>query len=441
MKQKRRLSTIEHIVEANILCFVRLEGSFHVDQLRSALSRVQRKHPALRALIREEPGGLYYEADSAPEIPLRIVRRVTEDDYGRECQTELTTDFVHDQPQLRAVWLQSEVESDLLLTTPHRICDAMSIFTIVREVLRSLHTNEELIPYEPITERDIIGDYQPPQPWKRKLAAGLINGLLRLVPSSRRVPENNEHWLEWRAHRELSNALKQRCKAEGVTVHALLVVALDRALLAVFGKEKVPKWIDNTIDVRRRLRVAALKSDTLFLGGGGFKLRTGKAPDVEFWARTRAINKEIREQVEQEILNIPGRFHFFEMLRPPTSGQVQWMVRTYYALRMNARLDRFPVSNLGNVAVLDSDAPFRLKDLRIYVHSFRIGALGLMTYTLNGEMRFYCISDENFMTRSQMDALKREFMAVLDHLVIQPDGDATEVPACLVQSLDNPITT
>jgi hypothetical protein len=440
MKQKRKLSTIEHIVEGNIACFVRLEGSFHVDQLRSALSRVQRKHPALRALIREEPDGLYYEADSAPEIPLRIVPRVTEDDYRRECQTELTTDFVYDQPQLRAVWLQSEVESDLLLTTSHRICDGMSIFTIVREVLRSLHTDEELIPYEPITAQDIIGDYQPPQPWKRKLATGLVNGLLRLVPNSRQAPEINEHYLEWRADQALSNALKQRSKAEGVSVHAVLVVALDRALLAVFGKEKAPKWIDNQIDPRRRLRVAALKSDTLFLGGGGFKLRAGKAPDVEFWARTRAVNKEIREQIEQEILNIPSRFHFFEMLRTPTSGQVQWMVRMYYALRMKDRLDRFPLSNLGNVAALDSDAPFRLKDLRLYVHSFRIGVLGLVTYTFNGEMRFYCISDENRMTRSQVDTLRREFMAVLQRHVIQPDDGVSEVPACSVQSLDIPIT-
>src|SRR6195256_5286356 len=132
---RRKLSHIEHIVEGNIVYLVRLEGSFRLDQLRLALSRVQRKHPALRALIREEPDGLYYEANSAPEIPLRIVPRVTEDDYRRECQTELTFDFAYDAPQLRAVWLQSELESDLLLTTSHRICDGMSVFTILREVL------------------------------------------------------------------------------------------------------------------------------------------------------------------------------------------------------------------------------------------------------------------------------------------------------------------
>jgi hypothetical protein len=423
---KRKLSTIEHILDGNIVCFARLEGSFSLDRLRSALSRVQRKHPALRVLIREETGGLYYEADSAPEIPLRIVPRVTEDDYRRECQIELTTDFVFDKPQLRAVWLQSERESDLLLTTSHRICDGMSIMTIVREVLRSLYNDEELIPYEPITAQDIIGDYQPAQPWKRKLAVRLVNGLLRLVPDSRPAPERIELYLEWRAGRELSNALKQQCKVEGVSVHAALVVALDRALLAAFGKEKLPKWIDNQIDPRRG-RFPALKSDMLFPGGGGFNVRTGQASSGEFWERTRAFNKEMRNKIEQEISNIPNRFHFFQMLRPPSERQLQSIIRMNYALRRNDRFSHFPFSNLGNVVAVDSDAPFRLKDLRLYVHSFKTRAVGLVTYTLDGEMRFYCVSHEKCMSHGQVDALKREFMAVLQHHAVKREDGAGEV--------------
>jgi hypothetical protein len=120
--QKRKLSTIEHLLEGNIVCLVRLEGSVHVAQLRATLSRVQRKHPALRALIREEPDGLYNEVGSVDEIPLRIVPRVTEHDYLRERQSELTTDFACSELQLRTVWLQSEVENDLMLKTSHRIC-------------------------------------------------------------------------------------------------------------------------------------------------------------------------------------------------------------------------------------------------------------------------------------------------------------------------------
>jgi hypothetical protein len=435
---RRKLSHTEHVVEGNIVYFVRLEGSFSQERLRSALSRVQRKHPALRALIREEPDGLYYEPDSAPEIPLRIVPRVTDDDYRRECQTELTAVFAYDKPQLRAVWLRSEPESDLLLTTSHRICDGMSMLTIVREVLRSLHTDEELIPYEPITLQDVIGDYEPPQPWKRELAVRLVNGMLTLIPSSRRAPENNEHSMEWRAGRALLNALKQRSKAEGVSVHAALLVALDRALFAVFGKEQTPKWIENPVDIRRG-RFKALKSDTVFFGGGNFKVRTGQAPEVEFWARVRTIHEEIRRDVEQEMLNIPSLFHFFNRLRPVTRAQVQSIVRLGDALKLNGSWNRFALSNLGNVVISDSGAPFRVKDFRLYMHSVNFRVLCLVIYTFNEEMRFYCVSDEKCMSRSQADRLRREFMALLQNQVLA-DHSVTEIsrmPAAVGSTMCN----
>ena len=276
---RRKLSHIEHIVEGNLVLFARLDGCFEAARLRLALARVQKKHPALRALLREEPDGLYYEADSAPEIPLRIVPRATEEDYRQECQTELNTAFPRDQPLLRAVWLRSDAESDLLVTTSHRICDGMSMLTIVREVVRSLYTDEELIPYEPITAQDIIGNYQPPHPWKRNVAAGLTNGLLRLIPElgpgRRRI--TNTIWNGAPAGQEILNGLKRRCKGEGVSVHAALLVALDRALLATFGKGRLPKWIENPVDIRKR-GFPALKSDTLFFSGGNFRVRTGQAP-------------------------------------------------------------------------------------------------------------------------------------------------------------------
>jgi hypothetical protein len=430
---RRKLSHIEHIVEGNIVFVVRLEGSFEADRLRRALARVQRKHPALRALIREDADGLYYEADIAPEIPLRIVPRMTKDDYQHECRIELTTGFAYEMPQLRAVWLQSDPESDLLLTTSHRICDGMSMLTIIREVLRSLHTDEELIPYQPITRREIIGGYQPPHPWKRKLAASLMNGLLRLIPSSRRAPENNEHHLEWRADPALLSALKQRCKAEGASVHAALLVALDRALLAVFREKKAPKWIENPVDIRRG-PFTALQSDMLFFCGGNFQTRTGRARTMEFWARTRTINEEIRLQVEREMLDVPSQFHFSDMLRPVTRAQVQSIVRLGDALKMNGSWNRFALSNLGNVVVSDADAPFRVKDLRLYMHSLNFRALCLVTYAFEGEMRLYFVSDEKCMNPSQMERLQVEFMALLQNHSLPADGVSgqSRIPAAVV---------
>jgi hypothetical protein len=301
----------------------------------------------------------------------------------------------------------------------------MSMLTIVREVLRALHKDEDLIPYAPITTRDMIGDYQPTQPWKRKMTARLVNGFTWLIPHSRRASNNQECCLEWAADRALSDTLKQRCKVEGVSIHAALVVALDRSLFAVLGKKKAPALIESPMDARRG-RLAALKSDMLFFGGGSLVIPTGRALQLDFWARAREIHEQIRRDIEKEMLNIPGRFHFFEMLRPLPSAQMQSMVRLGDALKINGSWNRFALSNLGNVVVSDSDAPFRVKDLRLYVHSFNIRLLGLVAYALNGEMRFYFVSDQKCVSVKQAEELKREFMALLRQQLLPEEESANE---------------
>jgi hypothetical protein len=268
----------------------------------------------------------------------------------------------------------------------------------------------------------MIGDYRPARLWKRKLTAKLVNGLTRLIPPSRRASENKEHCLEWAADRALSDVLKQRCKAEGVSIHAALVVALDRALFAVLGK-KTPGLIESPMDARRG-RLAALKSDMLFFGGGSLVIPTGRAPELDFWARAREIHEQIRRDIEKEMLNIPGRYHFFEMLRPLPNAQMLSMVRVGDALKINGSWNRFALSNLGNVVVTESDAPFRVKDLRLYVHSFNIRLLGLVAYALNGEMRFYFVSDEKCLSFGQAEGLKRQFMVLLRQQLIPVEESA-----------------
>jgi hypothetical protein len=271
---RRKLSTIEHLIDGNITYVVGLEGHLTPERLRSALTRVQRKHPALRMLISEIDGKLYYEMDAAKDIPLRVVEcgpdehaveehaieehAGDEDTIDREALAEVTTAFAHDQPQLRVVWLRRAVgQSELLITAQHRICDGMSMLTIVRELLRALHSDDELIPYAPITTHDIIGELDNKSPgdrsvhdrklWKRKLAAGLVNTLLALVPPSRRPLQNKEIRLEWSASQALSSALRQRCKGEDVSIHAALLMVLSEALSNSLGKD-MPDWIECPVD-------------------------------------------------------------------------------------------------------------------------------------------------------------------------------------------------
>jgi len=436
---RRKLSTLEHIISGNIVLFVRLEGSFAPEQFRSALERVQRKHPALRALIREERGRLYYEEDSAPEIPLRVLPRKAEDDYRREAELELNHEFAYDQPQLRAVWLYSELGGDFLLTTSHRICDGGSMLTLMRETLQAVYSDEELVPYRPITIQDIIGNYQPPRLWQRRLAASVINGFIRLIPGSYPPKHNHKFYLEWMADRDLSAALTKRCNAEGVSVHAAFVVLLDRAFLAVCEKKKAPASIHTQMDIRgRRKNFSMLRRGMLFFAGGAVKTQTGQYADMDFWSRARMIHQEMPGQIEQELQQIPGRCHLFEMLRPPTGRQLNtlaWLGQMFKGIGAG---NAFMLANMGSVVPSSVDAPFRVTALRPFMHSSKAAVIGLSAYKFRGELYFYYVGDEKQQSRIVAEALKHEFMAALQRLVSdgshtveisanQPQADMVEV--------------
>jgi hypothetical protein len=141
----------------------------------------------------------------------------------------------------------------------------------------------------------------------------------------------------------------------------------------------------------------------------------------------------MRKQIEREVLDIPGRLHFFELLRPLSSGQVQWILRITDALRSKrSRLKGFGVSNLGNVVIGDAGSSSPLKDLRLCTHSLNFRVLGLIPYTVNGEMRFFCMSSEMCVSRTEIEALRHEFMALLKQQGGQADHEPQEIPDTLV---------
>jgi hypothetical protein len=413
----RPLSNIEHLAEVNIACSVRLAGRLNVGELRMALAYLQLRHPALRALIRPKNDALYYEPDAAPEIPLRTIRVVDEKAYCAEWEFELSTAFHHNSPQLRVVYLERESGCNLLFTASHRICDGLGIFIIAKDVLRYLAGRTELNAHEAVGAADIIGEYRPARPWLTSIGVSLINICLHLLPASGSAPKRKEYFIEWSAGREASICLRQQSKAKGVSVHAAFLVALDRALWTVLGT-RAPKWITCPIDLRRgRFRV--LKEDMLFYGGGNFKVRTGRWKNGDFWDNALVLSGEVRAQVEREVLQIPRRLFLFEKLRPLTCGQVRWLVRVNEALQSKRRVRGIGVSNLGNVQFRDADSPLSIEDIRFSARPLNLGTLGLVPYTVDEDMRFYCMSSETFLNESEMHALKQEFMRTL--------GQQTEV--------------
>jgi hypothetical protein len=180
------------------------------------------------------------------------------------------------------------------------------------------------------------------------------------------------------------------------------------------------------IDLRRG-RFPALKDDMLFYGGGNIKIRTGRWNEGDFWDSARRLTGELRAQVEREVLQIPERLFLFERLRPLTCGQVRWLVRASEALRSKRRVHGIGVSNLGSVEFSDTDSPLPIKDIRFSARSLNFGILGLIPYTINGDMRFYWTSTENFLDEYELRALKQEFMRMLGQQIKREWAEA--VPA------------
>lgn len=429
---KRKLSTIERLIDGNLCWRIALEGDLlTAERLRASLDKVQQKHPALRMLIRETDGELFYELDAARQIPLRVVEWVSAEHRAQECETEAYAPFPPDQPQLRVVWLRRArevpgVHDELLVTSPHRVCDGMSMFIVLRELLQGLHPHQELIPYSAPTIQDIIGDFHDKHVWKRKLLARAINALFALIPSSRRPLVNREHHLEWVMSHDSSERLRRRCKNEGVLLHAAMLVALGEAL-SVLGK-RAPEWIESPVDARRG-RLPMLKDDMLFFGGGSFKVGSRQDPKRDFWQRARDIGEEMGRKIDQDIADIPGKYQFCEMLAPPSAGKLRSIVRLGDAVSRAGCWNRITFSNLGNVALDDAASPLEVKDFTLYAHSFAIRTLGVIAYGLHGQLRFVYTGSETCLDLAQAEALGRAFIASLDKYAADSDIVRRESPA------------
>ena len=103
----RKLTTIERLIDGNITYRLTIEGALPVERLRAALDRVQRKHPALRMLLREESDGLYYALDAAGPVPLRVAICTSEQVLAGEIAREEASVFAPDEPLLRVAWLRT----------------------------------------------------------------------------------------------------------------------------------------------------------------------------------------------------------------------------------------------------------------------------------------------------------------------------------------------
>jgi len=121
----------------NIVSVLRLENAPSPDEVKAALTVLQKRHPLLGAKIVEAGNHPYFEALPVKDFSFKTLERANAESWRIVAEEEMAAG--HDTaagPLFRAVFLYRDGFGDLVLSVHHAIMDAVSGVNLLDELLR-----------------------------------------------------------------------------------------------------------------------------------------------------------------------------------------------------------------------------------------------------------------------------------------------------------------
>jgi hypothetical protein len=290
-----------------------VEGPTAIPAWRTALDKLQERHPLLSVAIETNNGQLpiFRTVRSIP-IPLRVISGPTVSNWEAEIARELATPFsLGEAPLARAVLIHAPFESAFILTTHHSIADGLSSAYAIRDLLRAL-TGETLEPLPPNPAQetlvhmsqqatDDVNDSRETQmPDQGPLMTfRSIDNLLPSIEAKSLTPE-------------LTRTLLERARKERTTVHGALTSALVLA-----GRESSADWnhspvrVMSPFNLRKELGVG--EDLGVFVWAAGVSMSPGTLAD--FWdmaryAKSSLTDRQLLSRVAVEMENVEQALNF-----------------------------------------------------------------------------------------------------------------------------------
>jgi len=405
-----RIMYVDANETVNCVFTARIRGHITEQRLKTALAGIQRKHPLLRVVIREDEKGKPYFVSNTqiPEIPVQIVDRISDDDWIAVSETEWEHRFnVQKGPLARVVWLKSDEVSELLLVCAHCICDGTSILTLMREMLLLLdHPDAILEPYESFESVRALIPSHILSDKKTKLKAWLISHIagfiLSLKTSKNKVPPGKSYLLHWKMDEESSTILTHLCKQEKTALHATFSVAFLEAMRELRG-DKAKGNVIYPVDIRRY--IPEIKNDHLFAFAPIEELPIIKDTSADFWTKTRKLRNDLAGRID--VMNI----HELLLMSDYFHSSVKKLV-TY--LKSNEGTHDVTLSNMGRLNIPDRYHSFQLETIYSPSACFpwrNPNTLVISNY--RGQIDFSFISNESFLTKEDARMLTNRMMELL----------------------------
>jgi hypothetical protein len=329
----------------------RLQGSFSLEQLRSSLFRLQRRHPLLRVRIVPDPNGRPKFVEQKAEIPIRVVTRTDGEQWQQEVAIEMSRSFDwRTAPLVRVVLLQGGRDAELILSCHHAIGDGLSGAIMLRDIVRGLSDEriEDLpllaaLPIEKTLTNIAILD--PEVIEQNHVTESDVSVSTRSVPHVRTALLSAE----------LTQHLVERSRQEQTTVHG----AIGAAFLLTLAKHRETSQLKclSPINVRSHLSLSMPEDVGLYIAYG--LTHHDLSFDASFWAIARSLKSQLAQLSDPPLLfnTLFQRQQFLATLPDaPTVLQAMQQQHGYDLLLTN--LGRLPLEQqFGDIQIAEFYGP------------------------------------------------------------------------------------
>ncbi|WP_312296515.1 condensation domain-containing protein [Chryseobacterium sp.] len=411
---KRKLMMVERIMyvdpetPVNCIFAAKIKGELPEQNFKTALEKIQQKHPMLRVVVdtKSEKYPFFKEEKDIAPIPLRIVERKTDQDWLTESQKEWKILFEEEKtPLARVVWVRGQDVSEVFWVIPHCISDGTTGVTLMKELLQLLDNPAlELEPYEPFTSVD---EFLPSnfnvksKKFKAKLYLTFARFFFMLQQKSKKRNLGQDYVLHQKLDPATTSQITEKCKANGVSVHALLCSAFMQAFQEIKGKEAKGKVI-SPVDVRHF--IPEIKEDHLF----------AFAPTVDLAIKKGSSDllnnaKQIKEDLVQKIGKMEARELLWmgEQMHPIVDRMISMLKSS------NGGHD-VTLSNMGRINIPNDYKNFSIDTIFSPTVAFPwLNSNTLVTSTYNHQMDFIFLSNEDFLPKAEAAKIKEKAIALM----------------------------
>nr|MDO8119485.1 hypothetical protein [Candidatus Sigynarchaeota archaeon] len=264
-----------YLIGRNAFLHARVDGTVDGASVKSALKKLQARHPMARVAWKLDAGGTPRVVDApALEIPLVMEARSRENSWVDAARRSLNVTFRENEILVSVMVLTGDMDFDINITADHAISDGLSLLFVLRDILefisdpgKAMHAFAELPSLDEMFPPAVAGMVQamvanPPRLLDPGNAGDAIDagnaidasgasGASEKGINSIRNGAKNTTVYPWTIGGDLLDAFLQRCKAEGITFHAGFSIAVLTARARESWCKNPPFMIP--VNIRRML--------------------------------------------------------------------------------------------------------------------------------------------------------------------------------------------